>query len=146
MICFCDTSALVKLYVPEAGTAAVRAAVDAAAAVAVSVLAYVESLAAFARQMREGRLPAERYERAGAAFLTDWPRLARVAVDDPLLVLAADQAVAHRLRAHDAVQLASALRLRDALAGRLVFCCSDGSLAEAATAAGLDVLLPGAAG
>ena len=53
---YLDTSALVKLYVEEEGSATVREAIARAETVATTVIAYVEACAAFARRRREGRL------------------------------------------------------------------------------------------
>ena len=49
MILYCDTSALVKLYVDEDGSAQVAAALAGADIVAVCRIAWVEALSAFAR-------------------------------------------------------------------------------------------------
>ena len=53
MILYLDTSALVKLYVRERGSAQVRAHVNNADVIATSVVAYAEARAAFARLRRE---------------------------------------------------------------------------------------------
>jgi len=47
---YLDTSALVKLYVEEEGSATVREAIARAGTVATTVIAYVEAYAAFASQ------------------------------------------------------------------------------------------------
>lgn len=49
MICYLDTSTLVKVYVREQGSEAVRNLVDAASVVATSKVAYPEARAALAR-------------------------------------------------------------------------------------------------
>jgi len=54
VICYLDSSALVKLYVHEQGSETVRKLVDAASAVATSKVAYPEARAALARGFREG--------------------------------------------------------------------------------------------
>lgn len=53
MILFCDTSALVKLYVSEAGTSQITALAQAARGIGVSRISWAESMAAFARRVRE---------------------------------------------------------------------------------------------
>jgi predicted nucleic acid-binding protein len=53
LILYLDTSALVKLYARERGSADVRRQVTDAEAVATSVVAYAEARAAFARLLRE---------------------------------------------------------------------------------------------
>ena len=75
MILYLETSNLVKLYVREKDSEAVRVSVEASEAVATSVLAYAEARAAFARKLREqgdheGRLRSrEASPRRGLAFL-----------------------------------------------------------------------------
>ncbi|MEK7696897.1 MAG: type II toxin-antitoxin system VapC family toxin, partial [Pseudomonadota bacterium] len=54
MILYLDTSALVKLYVREAGSGEVKKLARESAALATSIVAYAEVRAAFARLMREG--------------------------------------------------------------------------------------------
>lgn len=139
MIDFFDTSALVKHYVREAGTAAVRAAVRARRP-AVARIAQVELDATFARLCREGALDDETrdalFNRVDADFATfevvEWKgRVAQSA--RPLLARNA-------LRAMDAVQLASALAFR---ARPVRFWCADARLATAAAAEGLRVVRPG---
>ena len=53
MILFCDTSALLKLYIDEPGSDAVKAQVQAAEAVAVCRIAWAEAHAALSRRARE---------------------------------------------------------------------------------------------
>ena len=53
MILYVDTSALVKLYVPEPESEAVQALVGTVQVAAVSVVAFAEARAAFARKRRE---------------------------------------------------------------------------------------------
>ena len=50
MILFCDTSALLKLYIVEAGSEAVKAQVAEAEAVAVCRVAWAEAHAALAQE------------------------------------------------------------------------------------------------
>ena len=52
MILYIDTSALVKLYAKEAGTAEVQRAVAKAEQIATSLIAYVETRSALARKYR----------------------------------------------------------------------------------------------
>ncbi|MGH8694308.1 MAG: PIN domain-containing protein [Burkholderiales bacterium] len=66
MILYLDTSALVKLYVREQGSAQVRAHVNKADVIATSVVAYAEARAAFARLRRERPASGKRHrERVG---------------------------------------------------------------------------------
>lgn len=136
---FVDTSALVKLYVRESGSAAMW---DLARQVpmAVSELAWAESFATFARRGREGFADPEVLASVGARFEQDWEGFLVV---DPA---AARQLVTvlvarHPLRGADAVHLASALLLaREGL--RIRFACADLRLLGAAVAEGLDAVHP----
>lgn len=73
MIVFLDPSALIKLYVAEAGSPDVQALVSTASAVAVCRIAWAEAMAAFARRTREvpADLPSDlpNLERARAQIL-----------------------------------------------------------------------------
>jgi predicted nucleic acid-binding protein len=71
MILFCDTSALLKLYIVEAGSDAVKAAVQEAEAVAVCRIAWAEAHAALARRAREVPQDAPVIEQAKAALIVD---------------------------------------------------------------------------
>ena len=53
MILYLDTSALVKLYVPETDSAMIKQLVDAAEMPSTSRIAYAEARPAFARKRRE---------------------------------------------------------------------------------------------
>jgi predicted nucleic acid-binding protein len=118
MILYLDTSSLVKLYVEEPGSDAVRRLVAAVDRVAVSVLAYPEARSAFARRRREGGLKPAGWRRAKAAFARDWGRMVRLSVTEDVYHAAAHLAERHGLRALDALQLASFLSLRRRLPRR----------------------------
>ncbi len=136
---YLDTSALVKLYVEEQGRAAlVRAAGD-AEVVATSMVAYVEARAAFARRRREGVLAPADYRRSVRDLGKDWSRYLRLEVTETLVLAAGRIAGRYRLRAYDAVHLASAL-LMQSQAGRVIFACFDTGLNRAARRAGLSLL------
>ena len=113
----------------------------AAGPVAVSRLSEVEVPSALARLGREGRLSPRARDRALRAFdrdLTSW-HIVEVTAD--VTALARTQLLRRDLRSGDAIQLASALWLRQAtpLAGLLAF---DARLAAAALAEQFTVLGP----
>ena len=58
MILYCDTSALIKLYIAETGSAEVRKLSTAAEAVAACRIACAEAHAALARRVRESPVDA----------------------------------------------------------------------------------------
>jgi len=140
VICYLDTSALVKLYVREEGSEAVRELVDAVAVVATAKVAYAEARAALARGFREGLLEARDYRLVVAALQDDWARYLALELSDPLIWLAGELAEKHRLRGFDAVHLAAAVTLQARVKGRVVVACWDARLWEALRASDLDVV------
>jgi uncharacterized protein len=118
VILYLDTSSLVKLYVEEAGSDAVRRLVEGADRIAVSVVAYPEARAAFARRRREGGLTAAGWRGATTALERDWSRLVRVGVTEDVYRAAASLAERHALKALDSLHLASFLSLRRRLPPR----------------------------
>ena len=132
MILYLDTSALVKLYVEEPLSQELTVAVADAEAVATSLVAYVESRAAFARARREARLSAQIYRRIEEAFATDWPRYISIEVTDLLVKDAGDLAVTRSLRGYDALHLASAVSLRQQVNTSVTFLAFGRALSLAA--------------
>jgi uncharacterized protein len=138
---FADSSALVKLYVPEAGHEAVREIVE---PIVISALARVEVPAAFWRKHRLGEISAADASLLCAEFAADAagadlpaPRFVVVGTGDEVLREAIDAVARHPLRAYDAVQLASALVVRRVLDGLDGFVAFDADLRSAAAAEGL---------
>ena len=134
---YLDTSALVKLYVEEEGSATVREAVAGADSVATAAVAYVEARAAFARRRRERRLSSDDYRRTVHELDTDWEHYLLLELTSTLIRRAAEFAETHALRAYDAVHLASAKILRERLQGPIHFACWDYNLMTAARREGL---------
>lgn len=85
MILFCDTSALLKLYIVEAGSEALKARVVEAEAVAVFRIAWAEAHAALSRRAREVPGDAPVIEQAKVALAQDWPRFVVMEVDQALV-------------------------------------------------------------
>ncbi len=137
---YLDTSALVKLYVEEEGSSAVRQGVDQADLVVTSMLAYVEARAAFARRRHEGKFSLAEYRRMLLGFEADWEHYVILDVTDSLVRKAAHLAEAHRLRAYDAIHLASANIFRERLAEAVSFASWDTSLEAAAGREGFEIL------
>lgn len=137
MILYLDTSALVKLYIDEEHHDTVRHAVNAAEAVATSIIAFTETRAAFARLQREARLSADALESLKQSFDTDWRHYAKISIDEELVRRAGDLADAFSLRGYDAVHLASAEYLRVNTGSTIAFACYDHRLRQAAAILGL---------
>ena len=144
MTVFADSSALVKLYVPEVGHEAVRAIAD---PIVIANLARVEVPAAFWGKTRTGELAADDAAVLVSAFEFDYhgdeevgPIFAVMSHDESTLIDAARQAARHRLRAYDAVQLACAVAARRADPSIENFAVFDKNLRNAAIAEGFAIV------
>lgn len=140
MILYCDTSALVKLYVAEASSELVKERLAEAEAVAVCRIAWAEAHAALSRRAREVPADAEMIELAKAALATDWPHFVVLEVNQSLVERAGDYADTFALRGYDAVQLAAAFETARISQAHIVFACFDMRLNKAAKALGLSCL------
>lgn len=140
MIFYLDTSALVKLYVEELGSAAVKEKVNAAQIVSTSRVAYVEARAGFARKFRERELTREEYSQVVEDFERDWKNYFVVEVSEDVVELGGELVERYPLRGFDAIHLASALLLKSRVRSTVSFSCFDEKLKKAAQAEGLAVL------
>ena len=138
-VLFFDTSALVKRYdLQESGAERVRALCRQASGhtLVISRITSVEVASALNRKLREGRLTAARRDGLWRLFRVHCRDQYRVvAVDDDILRAAERLLFAHPIRAYDAVQLASALRvatLLEDLVSDVGFCTGDRTQAAAA--------------
>jgi predicted nucleic acid-binding protein len=116
---FVDSSALVKRYVAEVGTAWVQslADLDSRNHLIIARITEVEVAGALARHEREGSLDSEAVSRALDTLRYDLDTQYQVVELDPGVAGMAAQLVRlHPLRAYDAVQLASAQHIYAAFA------------------------------
>jgi predicted nucleic acid-binding protein len=111
MILYCDTSALIKLYVEELHSSAVAKAIADADAIATSLLAYPETRATLARAQRDKRLRSSDFRQALAQFQQDWSSYVVLNTHQSLMLHAGELAEHHALRGADAIHLASAIQL-----------------------------------
>lgn len=139
-----DTSALIKLYIEEEGTAAVVDVAEGLASDHLVILdiTLLESRSAIRRREREGDIPGfvanqilERIERDGSSNYLVQPTAS--AIDEAARLLDS-----HPLRTLDALQLAGCLTIRHSTPPPLTFVCADARLCDAATAEGLATLNP----
>jgi len=137
LILFCDTSALVKIYVRKDGSELVMAQAEACEAIAVCRAAWVAIMSAFARRAREVPADALALDRARRRFAADWPHCPTLELTQALAELAGEYAEAFALRACDSVQLAAVMTLHRETAGNLRFACFDGRLTKAAGVLGI---------
>ena len=141
---FLDSSALVKRYVPETGSAWIQAIVDAATGnlLIIARITWVEVLSALARRQRDGSLSAPDVDLIIQRFRFDLNNQYQVVELDRALAESAGQLVnQYPLRAYDAIQLASVLRIQPTFATAtstsLVFLTADDRLLTIAQTAGL---------
>ena len=137
MILFCDTSALVKLYIAEDSSPEIRNLAGVAATIAVCRIAWAEMMAAVARRSREWPNDAEALEVVRQHLRADWPRYAVVEVTQPIVELAGEYADTFALRAYDSVQLAAASSLQQMVGEEVQFACFDTRLRKAAQMLGM---------
>jgi predicted nucleic acid-binding protein len=137
MILYCDTSALVKLYILEDGSAELKARAQEADAVAVCRIAWAEVYAALSRRAREVPEDAALIEQAKAALALDWPHFLILEITQALVERAGDYADAFALRGYDSVQLAAAFETGRISQVPIFFACFDTRLNKAAKLLGM---------
>jgi predicted nucleic acid-binding protein len=140
---FLDTSALVKLYVQEAGTDRLLRLINSSSAnrFAVLSLSLVEARSAIRRRERAGDLDQDAANFVLESLQTHMEsRFLRQAVNDTLIDAALEVVDRYALRAYDAMQLAGCLMLSAIERRPWTFVCSDRQLLEAARSADLAVL------
>jgi predicted nucleic acid-binding protein len=146
---YLDSSALVKRYIPEAGSAWIRRLCD-AEPVAISLISVPEIASALARRTREGVLTAQQRDTLFRLFLSNVQSFVVVDVNQTIAQRAATMLltvpVPLRLRALDALHVTSAqwafarARRRGIATGNFV--TADHALVDAAAWAGLPAVNP----
>ncbi len=140
MILFCDTSALLKLYINEPESELVFDRLGSSEGVAVSRIAWAEAHSALARRAREEPRDMATIESAKQALRSDWPGYLVIEISQTLVELAGEYADVFALRGYDSVQLACAsetLRLGN---NEVCFASFDFRLNKAALALGMKCL------
>lgn len=132
MILYIDTSALLKRYVREAQSDVVATAIQDAYEITLSVVAYAEMRAAFARKFREGTLSHRDHDFSVRALDRDWLSLLSVDVTFDIAHAAGNIAERLALRGFDAIHLATALWLHDRSSEPVRFLTFDARLVDAA--------------
>ncbi len=138
VILFLDTSAIVKRYIAEAGSAHVNQILHESNLSYISSLTLAEVTSALAR-----RMDAVAASNAQTQFDTDVrSSLITSGLDDALVIQAVSLVQRHRLRGCDSIQLAAASRVRQAIIDTgvnapLHFVCADDELNHAAQIEGL---------
>jgi predicted nucleic acid-binding protein len=144
-----DSSAIVKRYVQEVGTAWVQAILDPDAKhrLYAARIASVEVVSAFVRRAKSGGMTAPNAARAVQQFRHEFPSLFRVIEITPSVIQDAINLVEkHALRGYDAVQLAAVLQVNVLQTSfglpDIILISSDTGLNAAAQSEGLNVVDP----
>ena len=140
MILFCDTSALLKLFIDEQGSESMIEANSSSEGVAVCRITWAESMAAFAQRTRFKGASQSGLAQARSMFERAWPDFVIADVTQPLVEKAGMYAEAFALRGYDSVQLAAAHNLHKQLDLPMTFACFDRRLNQAAQLLQLEVL------
>jgi uncharacterized protein len=134
---YLDTSAIVKKYVPEKGSAEVIRAIAEARAVGTARIAKAEVSAAFGKAIRIGLMTAKAASRCREVFLKDWPNYYVTEVSESVVNRAETFAWTHQLRGYDAVHLGAASTWQDDLGQSVTIATFDVDLWDASATAGL---------
>jgi uncharacterized protein len=138
LICYIDSSALVKRYLDEPGRPAILQLVADAEAVGTAVVSRAEVVAAFSKSVRLGAVSRQDAELIRRAFQDQWQDLSRIDVSELVVERAADLAWELGLRGYDSVQLSAALTWQESLGAPLILATFDVQLWEAAAHVGMD--------
>lgn len=143
-VCYLDTSALLKLFIEEAGSAQVRAAVKSAPALLCSRLGRTEASVSLARMVHLGRLDAAQLPKLLGSLDDYWDEsIQEVSISDEVLEQARQLAQRFPLRTYDAIHLASAREarrlLRGVFEGEITLVAFDKNLLGAAKESGFKV-------
>ena len=139
-MCFIDSSALVKRYLNENGTAWVINLVKSPSVrVSIAHLTVVEVVAAMTR-----RLPAHQARATSNAFRRDFTSdFAVILIGNEVIERALTLAMKHRLRGYDSIQLSAGMSvLERESSGEVTFIASDLELLQAAKAEGFLIADP----
>jgi len=132
---FLDTSALLKRYVDEDGTALVLGLMEQDRAWAASALAHTEA----AITLCHGDLPEGASTRQRQRLRSDWERFLVVPLDASCLIRAAEIGCERSLRTLDAIHLATAVSIGEDLGAVVTY---DHRMVEGATKLGLPTASP----
>lgn len=146
---YLDSSALIKRYVQEVGTAKIDKMLQSDVAAAfTSALTFAEVHATLGRRAKDKSLSLSQFSSARNKFDSDWTAAFNVVDLQPsVLAIVRNLVDQFTLRGADLVHLASSIWLRDthfagAIKAELVFVTSDKQLANAAATSGLSVFNP----
>lgn len=142
---FLDSSALVKRYITETGSAWIQTILSPQSMniIIVARITWVEVLSAFSRLRREGKITQDELKMTIRLFQRDWVTQYHIVEINQQVVETASQLVQkYPLRAYDGVQLAAALQLDPTMGdgdpATFIFIASDDRLIMVARAEDLN--------
>jgi predicted nucleic acid-binding protein len=143
-IYYLDSSAIVKRYVKEKGSEWLNSITDPRKDNLINIvhIGIVEVSAAFSRKVREGMISELERDEALGIFLKDCEEQYQISeVNDKIIKSAIDLTCTRTIRGYDAIQLATASIINEALTKKdlspLIFLSADDNLIEAAKENGL---------
>ncbi|MBI1277701.1 MAG: PIN domain-containing protein [Anaerolineaceae bacterium] len=139
---YLDTSALIKRYITEIGSAWIKNLLDVSAGhvIVVSDLTAVEVFSTLARRRREGTIAPADTLILQTRFLADFGQeYLSISLENPVLNRARDLLNRYPLRSLDAIQLASSLEAAITLGEPMTFISADKNLLNAAVGEGFSV-------
>ncbi len=139
MILYCDTSALIKLYINEQDSSVVHDLLQKVETVATSRISWAEAHAALARRAREDAGAEDQIEAARQALQDDWTDFLVADVTQSVVEIAGEFADTFALRGYDSVQLATARFIQQETELPMQFACFDKRLNRAALLLGMEV-------
>ncbi len=139
MILYLDSSAVVKLYVDEPGSAQTSKLIEETDLVGTSRITRAEVSAALSKAVRMKMLAAEEGAEAIKLFRDRWADLMILEVSEGVVESADLLAWSHGLRGYDAVHLAAAQSWQTALKEPVTLATYDNELWQAAQSVGVTV-------
>lgn len=121
MILYLETSAMLKLYIDEPGSADVISACEQADVVSTHDIAYVESCAGLAKAVRMKRITLELAKDYRAILDRNWRAITVVSTTEHIIRRAGDLALEFNLRGYDSIHMAAAESLKYALPSEAKF-------------------------
>jgi uncharacterized protein len=140
MILFCETSALLKLYINELESGLVFERLDSSEGVAVSRIAWAEAHSALARRARDEPRDIAAIEAAKQALQIDRQSYLVIEVRQPLVELTGEYVEVFALRGYDCVQLACASQTAKLSHSEVCFASYDLRLNRSASALDMTLL------
>jgi predicted nucleic acid-binding protein len=136
---YLDSSALIQHFVAEKGSAFVDHILKRHRPISTSRISYLEIYSCFARLRRQGSLAEKAHASVIKQLEKEFLSYRRVELTPELFEIARSLIDKYPLRSLDAIQLASAARLRRVAGDLLIFGCADRRLLAAASDEGFQV-------